>query len=260
MMAAVPDIADRAVAAADRANGRDMSADGAAEAGLMVVRGMRPGSRRHRGAAHLSRSLGIPAPARPRDHILTERIATALDADPLAAQRSARAELARRSGSLHLAGDPDDPVSSLWTGYPGPSLARLADLDHRVAHAVAVGSTSPRPAIRSDVVAALAAQVTRLEPGDITWAGLARDLVAAFAAHLCDLPSEFAPGFRVATRKPPLQKAFEATTFAELAQRAADHPAAPLGAVPAMVESELQDRLMLIETVIADLHERPAAG
>ena len=43
-------------------------------------------------------------------------------------------------------------------------------------------------------------------------------------------------------------------------RRAAVHPAAPLGAVPAMVEAELQDRLVLIETVIADLHDRPAAG
>jgi hypothetical protein len=260
LVAVLPDIADRAVAAADRATGRDISGDCAADAGLQVVRGMRPGSRRHRGAVYLSRSFGVPALDRPQDYELTARIATALDANPLAARRSARAELARRSGSLHVEGDPDDPVAMLWSGYPGDALGRLAELDHRVAHAVAVGSVAPRPAIRGDVVAALAAQVARLEPGDPDWAQLARDLVAAFAAHECDLPSEFSPGFRTATPKPAAQKAFEARAFADVSRRVADHPSAPLGAVPAMVESELQDRLLVIETVIADLHGSLKAG
>jgi hypothetical protein len=170
-----------------------------------------------------------------------------------------RAELARRTADPSAV-DPTDPLSALWSEYPGDALARLAGMDHRVAHAVAVGSVAPRPAIRADVIAALVAQVTRLEPADIAWAHLAPDLVAAFAAHLCELPSEFAPGFRAATPKPAAQKAAEATVFADVACRAADHPAAPLGAVPALVESELQDRLLVIETVIADLHERPAAG
>ena len=89
---------------------------------------------------------------------------------------------------------------------------------------------------------------------------MAFDLVMAFAAHICDLPSEFAPGFRAARPKRATQKAAEATAFAEVAQRAADHPAAPLGAVPAMVESELEDRLLVIETVLADLRGRSAAG
>jgi hypothetical protein len=84
--------------------------------------------------------------------------------------------------------------------------------------------------------------------------------VAAFAAHECDLPSEFSPGFRTATPKPAAQKAFEALAFADVSRRVADHPCAPLGAVPAMVESELQDRLLVIETVIADLHGSLKAG
>jgi len=33
----------------------------------------------------------------------------------------------------------------------------------------------------------------------------------------------------------------------------------PLGSVPALVESELEDRLLLIESVIADLQRRFAA-
>jgi hypothetical protein len=44
-----------------------------------------------------------------------------------------------------------------------------------------------------------------------------------------------------------------------MARRAAAFPAAPLGGVAAMVEAELQDRLLLIETVVADLGHRPAA-
>gem|GEM_PF-4668489 len=43
-------------------------------------------------------------------------------------------------------------------------------------------------------------------------------------------------------------------------ERAAAHPTAPLGAVPAMVQSELQDRLIGIETVIADLRDAARAG
>ena len=51
----------------------------------------------------------------------------------------------------------------------------------------------------------------------------------------------------------------EAAAFAGFALEAAGFPTAPLGSVPAMVESELQDRLLLIETVVADLRRRPAA-
>ena len=38
-----------------------------------------------------------------------------------------------------------------------------------------------------------------------------------------------------------------------MARRAAAFHAASLGGVPAMVEAELHDRLLLIETVVADL-------
>jgi len=44
-----------------------------------------------------------------------------------------------------------------------------------------------------------------------------------------------------------------------MTRRAAAFPAAPLGGVPAMVEAELYDRLLLIETVVAVLGRRPAA-
>ena len=127
-----------------------------------------------------------------------------------------------------------------------------------MAHAVAVGVVAPRPAIRADVVAALAAQVGRLEPGP-GWAAWRHDLVAAFAAHLSDLPSEFAPAHRTATPKSATQKAPEATAFAQLVGRAACFSTAPVGSVPAMVEAELHDRLLLIETIVAGLRHRPAA-
>lgn len=90
--------------------------------------------------------------------------------------------------------------------------------------------------------------------------GPPRDLlVAAFLAHVSDLPSKFSHAHRTAAPKPDDQKAVEAAYFALTAQRAAGFRSAPLGAVSAMVEAELHDRLLLIETVVADLRHRPAA-
>jgi hypothetical protein len=56
LVAAVPDIAEHAAAFTDRARKGDGSTMAAAEA-WVVLRGMRPASRRHRGAAHLRRGL-----------------------------------------------------------------------------------------------------------------------------------------------------------------------------------------------------------
>lgn len=150
-------------------------------------------------------------------------------------------------------------MSTLWAGYPRGDLVTLAGLDSRVAHAVAVAAVTPRPAVRTDVAAALLAQVVRAEPGDPAWADLATALVAAFLVHISDLPSEFSAGFRTARPKTAARKTREARVFAAAARRAAGHPAAPLGAVPAMVEAELEGRLLLIETVAADVSRRPAA-
>ena len=220
---------------------------------------MRPASRRHRGAAHLRDILGLPAAPRPRDPVLRERIAAALDVDPEAARRAVRAELARRAVAVSRGAAVGDEVPALWTGYPKDDLVTLAGLDPRVAHAVAVAAVTPRPAIRADVAAALAAQIRRAEPDDPAWDGLATALVAAFLAHISDLPSEFSPAHRTAAPKAVRQKAREAEVFARMARRAAAFPEAPLGGVPAMVEAELHDRLLLIETVVADLARRRAA-
>jgi len=231
----------------------------AADNGLSAVAGMRSGSRRHRGAAHLQRSLGVPAPARPPDPEARQQVVAALDRDPEAARRSVRAELARRRGLPAGPIGADDPLAALWAGYPQDALLTLAGRDYRYAHVVAAAAVSPRPAIRADVAAALTAQIRRTEPGDPAWEDLATELVAAFLAHISDLPSEFSPAHRTATPKSVDEKIVEATTFAECAHRAASFLLAPLGSVPAMVESELQERLALIEAVIADLRHRPAA-
>ena len=182
---AVPDVADTAAA------GEPATGVWAAEAGLVVVSGMRPGSRRHRGAAHLQRALGLPGPARPADPAVRQRVAAILAVDTAAAHRSARAELARRQGT---GADPADPLAVLWSGYPLPALRALGNRDHRYAHAVAMGAVAHRPAIRADVAAALAAQVRRADPDDPAWGDLAKGLVAAFLEHFSDLPSEFSPG------------------------------------------------------------------
>ena len=258
LVAAVPDIAERAAASADGQGARDPSA--AADAGVLVLRGMRAASRRHRGAAHLRDVLGLPAAPRPRDAVLRDRVAAALDEDPDAARRAVRAELARRADAApRHAAVVGDAVSVLWSGYPENDLVTLAGLDARVAHAVAAAAVTPRPAIRADVAAALVAQIARAEPDDPAWGDLAAELVAAFLAHISDLPSEFSPAHRAAAPKAAHQKAREAAGFARMARRAAAFPAAPLGGVAAMVEAELQDRLLLIETVVADLGHRPAA-
>jgi len=259
LVGSVPDIAEHAAASMDRVRKGDCSTMAAAEAGLTVLRGMRPASRRHRGAAHLRDILGLPAAPRPRDPVLRERIAAALDVDPEAARRAVRAELARRAVAVSRGAAVGDEVSALWTGYPKDDLVTLAGLDPRVAHAVAVAAVTPRPAIRADVAAALAAQIRRAEPDDPAWDGLATALVAAFLAHISDLPSEFSPAHRTAAPKAVRQKAREAEVFARMARRAAAFPEAPLGGVPAMVEAELHDRLLLIERIVADLGYRPAA-
>jgi len=181
-----------------------------------------------------------------------QRLAAILAADTTAAQRSARAVLARRQGPDT---DPSDPLAALWSDYPLLAL----DRDHRCAHAVALGAVAHRPAIRADLAAALAAQVRRADPDHPRWAGLADALVAAFLEHISDLPSEFSPAHRTAKPKSVKQKALEARTFAGYALEAAGFPTAPLGSVPALVESELEDRLLLIESVVADLRCRSAA-
>ncbi len=55
------------------------------------------------------------------------------------------------------------------------------------------------------------------------------------------------------------RKTKEACAFAQLVGRAACFSTAPVGSVPAMVEAELHDRLLLIETIVAGLRHRPAA-
>ena len=150
-------------------------------------------------------------------------------------------------------------MAALWSGYPDDALEVLAERDRRFAHAVAVGAVAPRPAIRGDVAVALVANVRRSERNDPEWRGLAGRLVTAFLAHISDLPSEFSPAHRTARPKPVRRKRMEATAFAASAARASAHPTAPLGSVPAMVEAELHDRLLLIEAVAADLRHRPAA-
>jgi hypothetical protein len=90
-------------------------------------------------------------------------------------------------------------------------------------------------------------------------AALADALVAAFLEHISDLPSEFSPAHRTAKPKSVKQKALESRTFAGYALEAAGFPMTPLGSVPALVESELEDRLLLIESVVADLRCRSAA-
>ena len=241
------------------AAGIQVAGEHAADTGLLVVAGMRSGSRRHRGAAHLRRILGVQAPARPPDLETRQRIAALLDRDPKAARRSALAELARRRGLPAGSIGADDLLAALWAGYPQDALLTLAGRDHRYAHVVAAAAVSQRPAIRADVAAALTAQIRRLESGDPAWEDLATELVAAFLAHISDLPSEFSPAHRTATPKSVDEKALEATSFAEFADRAASFGSAPLGSVPALVESELQDRLTLIEAVVADLRHRSAA-
>jgi hypothetical protein len=227
-----------------------------AEAGLSVVSGMRPGSRRHRGAAHLQRALGLPAPARPADLAVWQRVVAILAADTTAAQRSAREVLARRQGPDT---DPNDPLGALWSDYPLPALQVLADQDHRFAHAVALGAVAHRPAIRADVAVALAAQVRRADPDHSAWGELADARVAAYLERISDLPSEFSPAHRTAEPKSVHQKTAEAAIFADLARQAAEFPTGPLGGVPALVESELEERLLLIETVVADLRCRSTA-
>ena len=162
------------------------------------------GSRRHRGAPHLQRALGLPAPARPADPAVRQRVAAILAADTMVAQRSARAMLARRQGPDT---DPNDPLAALWSDYPLLALQVLADRDHRYAHAVALGAVAHRPAIRADVGVALAAQVRRADPDHPRWGGLADALVAAFLEHITDLPSEFSPAHRTAKPKSVMQKA-----------------------------------------------------
>ncbi len=80
-------------------------------------------------------------------------------ADPEAARRGARTEVARRGDTVTRRSNSVDPVSTLWAGYPRGDLVTLAGLDSRVAHAVAVAAVTPRPAVRTDVAAALLAQV-----------------------------------------------------------------------------------------------------
>ena len=97
----------------------------------------------------------------------------------------------------------------------------------RVADGVSAAAVTPRPAIRADVAAVLVAQPARAEPGDPAWADLAGPLVAAFLAHISDLPSEFSPDFRAAGPKTP-RKAKEAECFAwggGAGCRAPDRPA-----------------------------------
>ena len=101
--------------------------------------------------------------------------------------------------------------------------------------------------------------MARAEPDDPASDDLAAPLVAAFLAHISDLPSVFSPAHRITAPNAARQKAREAKVFARMAQRVAVFYAAPLGDVPAMVRAELDDRLLLIETVVADLRRPPAA-
>ncbi len=109
------------------------------------------------------------------------------------------------------------------------------------------------------MAAAFAANVRRAVPADPGRADLAAALVDAFLPHISDLPSEFSPTHRTATAKTARRKAREPEAFDAVITRAAGYPTAPLGSVPAMVEAELHDRLLLIERVVADLRHRPAA-
>jgi len=133
-----------------------------------------------------------------------QRLAAILAADTTAAQRSARAVLARRQGPDT---DLSDPLAALWSDYPLLALQVLADRDHRYAHAVALGAVAHRPAIRAEVAAALAAQVRGADPDHPSWGGPADALVAAFLEHITDLPSEFSPAHRTAKPKSVMQKA-----------------------------------------------------
>ena len=83
--------------------------------------------------------------------------------------------------------------------------------------------------------------------------------MAAFLAHISDLPSEFSPAHRTATPKSAEEKGLEAAVFVERSRRAATFPSAPLGRVPAMVEAELQEQLALVEAVVTDLRHCSAA-
>ena len=190
--------------------------EGAADAGLVVVvAGMRTGSRRHRGAAHLGRTLGVPPPARPADPTVCRRIAGVLERDPQAARRSVRAELARRRGSTPARiDDAADPLAALWTEYPVGALQRLADRDpgsptwsRRVRWRRGRRSAPTwRPPCRRT-----SAAPSRTTRRGATWPTA---LVATFLAHISDLPSEFSPSHRTASPKSARRKAKEAAAFA----------------------------------------------
>ena len=198
----ITEVAELVATAAVGIAGVQVPGEHAADNGLSVVAGMRSGSRRHRGAAHLQHSIGVPAAARPADPEAQERVVVALDRDPKAARRSVRVELARLQGVAPGPTGADDPLAALWEGYLLDALMTLARRDHRYAHVVAAAAVSPRPAIRADVAAALTAQIRRLESGDPAWEDLATELVAAFLAHISDVPSEFSPAHRTAMPQP----------------------------------------------------------
>ena len=104
------------------------------------------------------------------------------------------------------------------------------------------------------------AQVRRADPDHPRWGDLADALVAAFLEHISDLPSEFSPAHRTATAEVgEAEGLWRQRLSPSYALEAAGFPTAPLGSVPALVESELEDRLLLIESVVADLRRRSAA-
>ena len=235
--------------------------EGAADAGLVVVvAGMRTGSRRHRGAAHLGRTLGVPPPARPADPTVCRRIAGVLERDPQAARRSVRAELARRHGFTPARiDDAADPLAALWTEYPVGALQRLADRDPRFAHVVAAGAVARRPRSAPTwrppcrrTSAARSRTTRRGATWRLRWSQRSwRTTVTCPASSRH--PTAPHPRSPRAGR-PERQRLSPSSPGGRPCFRTA-----PLGGVPAMVEAELHDRLMLIEMVVADLRHRPAA-
>ena len=78
----------------------------------------------------------------------------------------------------------------------------------------------------------------------------------AFAAHTSDLLSEFSAGYRFARPKFGCPEV-SGGNGSPNSRSPPGPPRDPLGPVPAMVESEMHDRLIGIETVIAAL---PSGG